>query len=87
MAEHPAIAEVAVAGTRRADGVALMTAYIVPAGAPPAVDEMLAWTGERLAAYKCPKLIRFLGGLPRTANGKVVRARLGEAADGRAAPS
>jgi acyl-coenzyme A synthetase/AMP-(fatty) acid ligase len=81
MGEHPAIAEVAIAESRRADGVALMTAYIVAAGAPPEPEEVLAWTGERLAAYKCPRLIRFLSALPRTANGKVIRAHLQVAAE------
>jgi acyl-coenzyme A synthetase/AMP-(fatty) acid ligase len=81
MGGHPAVAEVAIGESRRADGVALMTAYIVAAGAPPKPEELLAWTGERLAAYKCPRLVRFLPALPRTANGKVIRARLQEAAD------
>jgi acyl-coenzyme A synthetase/AMP-(fatty) acid ligase len=33
-----------------------------------------------LAAYKAPRAIRFLDALPRTANGKVQRKRLAEAA-------
>jgi acyl-coenzyme A synthetase/AMP-(fatty) acid ligase len=36
----------------------------------------LTWSGERLAAYKCPKLVKFIAELPRTANGKVMRSRL-----------
>jgi acyl-coenzyme A synthetase/AMP-(fatty) acid ligase len=76
LVEHPAIAEVAVAESRRADGVGLVTAYVVPAQAEPDAEQILAWTRQRLAAYKCPKLIRFLPDLPRTANGKVVRIAL-----------
>ena len=80
MAPHPAIAEVAVGESRRADGVALMTAYVVPAVERPDEREILAWTAGRLAAYKCPKLIRLVPALPRTPNGKVIRKRLEEAA-------
>jgi acyl-coenzyme A synthetase/AMP-(fatty) acid ligase len=80
MASHPAIAEVAVGESRRADGVALMTAYVVPAVERPDQREILAWTAGRLAAYKCPKLIRLVPALPRTPNGKVMRKRLEEAA-------
>jgi acyl-coenzyme A synthetase/AMP-(fatty) acid ligase len=78
LGRHPAVAEVAVGESRRADGVALMTAYIVAAGAAPDAEEVIAWAGERLAAYKCPRLVRFLSALPRTANGKIVRSRLQE---------
>jgi acyl-coenzyme A synthetase/AMP-(fatty) acid ligase len=80
MAPHPAIAEVAVGESRRADGVALMTAYVVPAVERPDQHEILAWTAGRLAAYKCPKLIRLVPALPRTPNGKVMRNRLEETA-------
>jgi acyl-coenzyme A synthetase/AMP-(fatty) acid ligase len=81
MAPHPAIAEVAVGESRRADGVALMTAYVVPAVERPDQREILAWTAGRLAAYKCPKLIRLVPALPRTPNGKVMRKRLEEVAN------
>lgn len=80
MAPHPAIAEVAVGESRRADGVALMTAYVVPAVERPDEQEILAWTAGRLAAYKCPRLIKLVAALPRTPNGKVMRKRLEAAA-------
>jgi long-chain acyl-CoA synthetase len=65
-----------VGESRRADGVVLMAAYVVPAGEPPMPEEVLGWAAEGLAAYKCPKLISFIASLPRSANGKVIRARL-----------
>jgi len=37
---------------------------------------LLAYAHERLAAYKCPREIIFVDGLPRTANGKVRRRDL-----------
>jgi acyl-coenzyme A synthetase/AMP-(fatty) acid ligase len=75
LAGHPAVAEVAVGVTRRADGVELMTAWVVPA-APLDGAALLEWAEGRLAPYKRPKLVRLIEALPRTANGKVVRARL-----------
>ncbi|WP_280172623.1 hypothetical protein [Hyphomicrobium sp. CS1GBMeth3] len=35
-----------------------------------------AFARERLAAYKCPREIRFVDALPRTVNGKIKRAAL-----------
>ena len=75
LAGHPAVAEVAVGVTRRADGVELMTAYVVPAHRLDG-ETLLAWAADRLAAYKRPKLVRVIEALPRTPNGKVIRARL-----------
>jgi len=80
MADHPQIADVAVGESARADGVRLLTAYVVPGAEAPDPDALRAWSAERLAAYKCPKVIRLVERLPRTANGKLIRARLGEAA-------
>jgi acyl-coenzyme A synthetase/AMP-(fatty) acid ligase len=39
----------------------------------------MAWCFDRLATYKCPREVRFLAALPRTANGKVQRKRLASA--------
>ncbi|WP_439541743.1 AMP-binding enzyme [Hyphomicrobium sp.] len=37
---------------------------------------ILAYARERLAADKCPREIRFVDRLPRTANGKIRRSSL-----------
>ena len=52
---------------------------VLQPGAEPDADALIAWCGERLAAYKRPREIRFLDALPRTANGKVQRKRLAAA--------
>jgi acyl-CoA synthetase (AMP-forming)/AMP-acid ligase II len=36
-------------------------------------DELLAFSRERIAGYKQPRLIRFVAALPLTASGKVHR--------------
>ncbi len=74
---HPAVAEVAVAGTPSPEWGEVVTAWIVPDGVPPTVEELAAFTEETLAPYKRPRVIRVVDELPRNAMGKVVRSRLG----------
>ncbi|KTS53318.1 AMP-dependent synthetase [Methylobacterium indicum] len=77
---HPDVQEVAVTELPVRDGVRVIAAFVVPKqGAEPARDALLAWCGERLAAYKCPREVVFLETLPRTPNGKVQRKRLAAA--------
>jgi len=74
---HPAVAEVAVAGTPSEEWGEVVTAYVVPRGAgPPDAAELAAFAAARLATYKRPRLIHFVTGLPRNALGKVIRAAL-----------
>ena len=77
LAAHPDIAEVACAEVAVRAGVHVVGAFIVPKpGATPSAEAIKHFAAERLAAYKCPREIRFLEHLPRTANGKVKRAAL-----------
>ncbi|GJE16883.1 class I adenylate-forming enzyme family protein [Methylobacterium marchantiae] len=76
---HPSVAEVGVAELSvRADLKVIAAFVVLKPGAEADGAAILAWCGERLAAYKCPREIRFLEALPRTANGKVQRKRLAE---------
>ncbi len=52
-------------------------AYVVPSGAadPDIAGVLQAVLGERLAAYKRPRVIHIVDQLPRTATGKLVRDR------------
>ncbi len=76
LATHPHIAEVAVGGTPSQEWGEVVTAWIVPDGTPPTVEELLEFTAPLLAAYKRPRLVRIVAELPRNAMGKVVRAEL-----------
>jgi acyl-CoA synthetase (AMP-forming)/AMP-acid ligase II len=71
------VQEVAVTSLPNAEGVELITAFVVPAEGH-RVDEsdLKAFAGEHLAAYKLPKRVVEARELPRTANGKVQRKRL-----------
>ncbi|EQB12862.1 hypothetical protein RLDS_18985 [Sphingobium lactosutens DS20] len=77
LAEHPAISMAAVG--RQADPVKgeIAKAYIVlRQGYQIEAHEIETFCRERLAAYKCPRLIQFVDELPRTSNGKVMRREL-----------
>lgn len=77
LAAHPDIAEVACAEVAVREDVHVVGAFVVlKDGAPRDPASILAFAQERLAAYKCPREIRFVASLPRTANGKVKRAAL-----------
>jgi len=45
-------------------------------------SELQAFVKDRLAPYKYPRLIEFIGELPKTATGKIQRFRLRERASG-----
>jgi acyl-coenzyme A synthetase/AMP-(fatty) acid ligase len=49
---------------------------VLKPGATADAAAIMAYAAERLAAYKCPREIRFLDHLPRTANGKIRRSAL-----------
>ena len=81
VAGHPAVAEVGVAELAvRADLRVIAAFVVLKPDAKADAGTILAWCAERLAAYKCPREVRFVATLPRTANGKVQRKRLAEPA-------
>ncbi|HSR97306.1 MAG TPA: fatty acid--CoA ligase, partial [Kofleriaceae bacterium] len=77
LVEHPAVAAVAVAAVPDAMKGELACAYVVlRPGAAATEPEIIAFTEDRLAAYKRPRLVRFLADLPKTSSGKVMRREL-----------
>jgi len=80
LAAHPDVAEVGVAELAVRADVSVIGGFVVlKPGAVADEAALIAWCRDRLAAYKCPRAIRFLGALPRTTNGKVQRKRLAAA--------
>ncbi|MDB5644678.1 AMP-binding protein [Methylobacterium sp.] len=78
LSQHPEVAEVGVAELAVRPDLTVIAAFVVRTlGATTGEDALIAWCRERLAAYKCPRAVRFLDALPRTPNGKVQRKRLG----------
>lgn len=77
LARHPAVLEVAVAGTTDEVAGEAAVAFVVKRPDADLVDdEIRRWAREHLAAYKVPRDVVFLAALPRTANGKIARAEL-----------
>lgn len=77
LTEHPAIAQVAVIGVpdERMGEVGCACVVLRPGQA---LDEagLIAWSRERMANYKVPRLVRFLAALPVNASNKVAKNEL-----------
>ena len=79
LVQHPAVLEAAVIGVADADGLTKTKAYVVLKPGQSTTDaELKAFVKDRLAAYKYPRAIEFIGELPKTATGKIQRFRLRE---------
>ena len=71
---HPSVAEALVYGTPHDEWGQEVRALVVPAFNQPLDAEMLrTWARERLAGFKCPRVIEIVDELPRTPTGKVRR--------------
>jgi acyl-CoA synthetase (AMP-forming)/AMP-acid ligase II len=73
----PGVVDVAVIGIPSEKWGEEVKAIVVPA-ADAQIDEgrIIAWTKERIAAYKAPKSVDFVAALPRNAAGKILKREL-----------
>ena len=77
IAEHPAVAEVGVAGVAHPhSGEAVKAWVVVRDGSTVDEDTLIAWCNDRLARYKCPAKVLFVDQLPRNVSGKLLRRLL-----------
>lgn len=75
--ELPGIEAVLVVGVPDEEWGEAVHAVVVPTGDEPiTADDIRAFTGDRLAAYKKPKTVEFVDELPTTALGKLDRSTL-----------
>ncbi|MFD7407795.1 class I adenylate-forming enzyme family protein [Streptomyces sp. NPDC059866] len=75
--EHPAVHEAAVVGQPDDYRGETVVAYVsLKAGATATPDELIAFTRDRLAAYKRPTEVHIRADLPKTQSGKIRRAEL-----------
>lgn len=74
---HPAVQEVAVIGVPSAKWGETPLAVVVPrAGETIDPAELISFTRERLAHYKCPTAVEVVDQLPRNPSGKVLKREL-----------
>jgi len=77
LAAHPGVAQVTVFGADDPYWGEVITAAVIPRkGVPVTVEELLAFSKDRLTGYKRPKKIFFVDDLPKNLYGKVMRKEL-----------
>ena len=77
VAQHPAVATVAVIGVPDETWGERVHAVVVPAaGATVTLDELRAFCAERIAGYKTPRSMELVDALPLSAAGKVLKREL-----------
>jgi long-chain acyl-CoA synthetase len=75
--EHEAVREAAVVGVADAYRGETVKAFVsLRAGKNVTEAELIAFTKERMAAYKYPRQIEFLNEIPKTVTGKLLRREL-----------
>jgi acyl-coenzyme A synthetase/AMP-(fatty) acid ligase len=76
---HPAISESAAVGVEVSAGKTIVSAFVVleKRRRPTKLlrRSILEFAAERLARYKAPRKIEFVGALPKTSNGKLIRKK------------
>jgi fatty-acyl-CoA synthase len=79
IAQHPAVAEVAVVGVHDDYWIEKVVACVVPMpGTQPKEEDLLAHARSRLAAFKVPKQVFIMAEFPKNPTGKVLKRVLRE---------
>jgi acyl-CoA synthetase (AMP-forming)/AMP-acid ligase II len=73
LCSHPAIRDAAVAGIPDDEMGMRVGALLVlePKAAPPSLEELRAWTRDRVAPFKLPEIVAFVDALPANELGKL----------------
>ncbi|MAS56699.1 MAG: long-chain-fatty-acid--CoA ligase [Pimelobacter sp.] len=74
---HPDVSLAAVIGVpHESHGEEIKAVVILEKDASLTEDELVAWGKEQMASYKYPRLVEFVGDLPMTATGKILKREL-----------
>jgi long-chain acyl-CoA synthetase len=76
LSSHPGVALVAVGSVPDEVKGELACAYVVRNTVEVTESELMEFAAEHLAAYKRPRMVRFVEDLPKTSSGKVMRREL-----------
>ena len=77
MSEHPAVAEVAVIGVPDDRWGEVVKAVVgLKPDTEATEEELIAFTAERLAKFKCPRSVDIVPALPRNPTGKILKKDL-----------
>jgi fatty-acyl-CoA synthase/long-chain acyl-CoA synthetase len=75
--QHPGIFDVAVFGIPSEQwGEQVHATVVLAPGASLSAADVIAYARQQLASYKCPRSVSFLGELPRTGSGKLLKRQL-----------
>jgi acyl-CoA synthetase (AMP-forming)/AMP-acid ligase II len=77
--EHPAVADAAVVPLKDNEAGEIPRAFVVLKGAATAA-ELMAYVAERVAPYKKVRRVDFIGAIPKSASGKILRRLLRDVA-------
>ncbi len=70
--EHPAVREACVIGaTDPRRGETTKAVIVLHDGSRATADDIIAWSKQKMAAYKVPTIVQFVDALPRSGTGKV----------------
>jgi long-chain acyl-CoA synthetase len=71
------VAEAAVIGVpHESHGEEVKAVIALKAGQSATPEDVIAWSKERLAAYKYPRIVEFVDALPKGPTGKILKREL-----------
>jgi acyl-CoA synthetase (AMP-forming)/AMP-acid ligase II len=79
--EHPAVEEVAVIGVPdpyRGENIKAFVILRPEFKGRITETDLISWAKEKMAAYKCPRILEFMEELPKTGSGKILKRVLRE---------
>ena len=80
--EHPGVLESAIVGVPSdLTDEELLAMVVRQSGADPEPAELIAWCAERLAPFKVPRFVTFVGKLPKTPTQKIEKHRIRDSWD------